>query len=207
MTPVDPNDGAGVRELATLCGVIAKLRAQVDLLTTERDDARRQRDECAAALERFRRADEARAANEVEPLLQMAAERNEWMDRAEEAGEALKMAKHRDMADGSPCWCLLWPDEEPEATIAKEGHGPHCIAARAVLSQLSDDVDLTPLEAAVAAHTEHVAVTIERQGDELALRADGQCMYATTDEAVALIAALLADGAVHNAWLHGRGGR
>ena len=29
----------------------------------------------------------------------------------------------------------------------------------------------------------------------------------TTDEAVALIAALLADGAVHSAWLHGRGGR
>lgn len=53
-----------------------------------------------------------------------------------------------------------------------------------------------------------VAVVVERRvNDELTLRTAGEWMRVTTDEAAALVMALLADGAVHERWLHGRGGK
>lgn len=64
-------------------------------------------------------------------------------------------------------------------------------------------------------HTEPVAVVVERVPveewggpvDLLTIRCDGAGIAVTTDEAAALVTALLADGEVHNAWLHGRGGK
>lgn len=66
----------------------------------------------------------------------------------------------------------------------------------------------TPL-AAVTTHTEAIAVTAERVADLdlIVMRCGTEEMGASTDEAVALITALLADGRVHSAWLHGRGGK
>ena len=65
---------------------------------------------------------------------------------------------------------------------------------------------MTPLEEALRAV---VAVTVERvEGppDLLVVRNQGEEMALSTVEAAALITALLADGRVHAAWLHGRGG-
>ena len=60
-----------------------------------------------------------------------------------------------------------------------------------------------------ATRTEAIAVTAERVADLdlIVMRCGTEEMGASTDEAVALITALLADGRVHSAWLHGRGGR
>jgi hypothetical protein len=73
-------------------------------------------------------------------------------EREKELEQALLGMKHRVMADGSPCWCLLWPDEEHEAekllsTLPPVGpevgghgaHGDHCLRARAALEPNPDD--------------------------------------------------------------------
>lgn len=59
-----------------------------------------------------------------------------------------------------------------------------------------------------------VAVVVERASIALCLPfplrirlPDRHEIAVTTDEAAALVTALLADGAVHERWLHGRGGR
>lgn len=72
-------------------------------------------------------------------------------ERELELEQALLGMKHRTMADGSPCWCFMWPDEEPgiekalsgppgsKATNENpiEGHGDHCLLARAALEPLT----------------------------------------------------------------------
>lgn len=71
-------------------------------------------------------------------------------DRESELEAALLGMKHRTMADGSPCWCLLWPDEEADAErilsgqpgtqgtneSPVQGHGDHCLLARAALEPM-----------------------------------------------------------------------
>lgn len=75
-------------------------------------------------------------------------------ERESELEAALLGMKHRVMADGKPCWCLLWPDEEVEAEKFLsgppgskatnenpiEGHGDHCLMARAALEVLEESV-------------------------------------------------------------------
>ena len=135
---------------------LAEANAQ---LTAERDDARRQRDECAAALEAAR------------------AECLSIQKYSEDDGRRIAADYILEAMDGAAA-----PATNDDA--------------RAILHILASQ----------PAHPS-VAVVVDRQGEELTLRADGQCMYVTTDEAAALVTALLADGAVHERWLHGRGGR
>lgn len=94
-----------------------------------------------------------------------------------------------------------WPDwrtASPDAAIEHD---------RTAAPATNDDARaILHILASQPAHPS-VAVVVDRQGEELTLRADGQCMYVKTDEAAALVTALLADGAVHERWLHGRGGR
>ena len=104
-----------------------------------------------------------------------------------------------------------WPDwrtASPDAAIEHDRTAEPATNddARAILHAMASE---SPLEAAVTAHTEHVAVTVERVAGLLRVAANclDEAILFTTDEAAALVTALLADGAVHNAWLHGRGGR
>lgn len=43
---------------------------------------------------------------------------------------ALLGVKHRVMSDGLPCFCAIWPDEDPESALVKEGHCNVCETAR-----------------------------------------------------------------------------
>jgi len=172
MSPEAAQRLQGYRDLAEKCaGFEAELdqfRPLVDVLRVERDearalnaqlaaqvdDARRQRDECAAALRKATRACEC----------------------SPESG------------------CV---DAQARATL-------HLMA-----SEVADSVVDAVSRAANAAVAEAVAVTVERVTDLdlIVTRCGTEEMGVTTDEAVALITALLADGRVHNAWLHGRGGK
>ena len=80
-------------------------------------------------------------------------------DRELELEAALLGMKHRTMADGSPCWCFLWPDEEEKAepTLSgqpgqeatnenhAQGHGEHCLLARAALEPIKGEDELEKL--------------------------------------------------------------
>lgn len=57
-------------------------------------------------------------------------------DLLKAAAEALLLLKHRDV-EGHPCWCFLWPDEEPhcEAKAAKDPN-THCARAQTVFAAL-----------------------------------------------------------------------
>lgn len=49
--------------------------------------------------------------------------------------EAILAMKHRDLPDG-PCWCFLWPDENPEKVLAAEDHCEPCKRNRELINQL-----------------------------------------------------------------------
>lgn len=55
--------------------------------------------------------------------------------------------------------------------------------------------------------SEPAVVVVDREDDLLTVRCGGMDLAVTTEEALLVVTALLADGAVHSAWLHGRGGR
>lgn len=189
MSPEAAQSLQGYRDLAEKCAgfeaELAELRALNTQLAAQVDEARRQREDASARLRELREVAERNVAD-AQHLRQ----------------SAILLTIERDEARRQRDECA--------AALATIGHQMEA-------QQILDASEPTPLEAAVTAHTEHVAVTVERLepddcGEPAAryvLRAAsvGEQMYVTTDEAVALITALLADGAVHSAWLHGRGGR
>lgn len=218
----------------------AQLAAQVD-------DARRQRDECAArsaeleanatVLSRYR---DDREAYWVKERSKWIAEHDlyaascKWhAERAEKAEAAavdwrfLAEARRESLAEvEETCDELVarLAEQSPEPTPLEAAVTTHaeadcrgdCLTAADVGVSLPGNPiayahpDCALHNGTSTTHTEAIAVTVERsttQPDVLIARTVDDQIAVATDEAVALIAALLADGRVHSAWLHGRGGR
>lgn len=173
---------------------IDALRALNGQLTAERDDARRQRDECAARVA------------ELEAYAKLADSDAEGEERRADELEK-RVAEYEVVTEKLMAQVAkLQPEIHDQArTVLAALAAPLAPAtnddARAILHTLASQ----------PANTAAVVAVVERIGDLLAVRwgSDGvsEGGELTTNEAVALVTALLADGAVHNAWLHGRGGK
>lgn len=173
-----------------------ELRAANAQLTAERDDARRQRDECAAAL--------ATIGHQMEAQQILDA-------TAPATNDDARAILHAMASEPTPL---------EAAVTARTEHvccGDCLTAAEVGVSLPGNPIAYVHQECMLhnpPTHTESVAVVVERASIALCLPfplrirlPDRHEIAVTTDEAAALITALLADGAVHERWLHGRGGK
>ena len=191
-------------EFSELEAELAELRALNAQLAAQVDEARRQREDASARLRELREVAEwnvADAQHLRQSAILLTIERDEARRQRDECAAALQKTTRA-------CEC----SPESGCTDAQARAVMHAMASE-VADSVVDAVSRAA-NAAVTANTAHVAVTVERAADDLCLPfplvirlPDRHELAVTTDEAVALIAALLADGAVHSAWLHGRGGR
>lgn len=203
------SEGALRGRLTELEAELDELRALNAQLAAQVDEARRQRDECAAALQKTTRACECSPESGCTDAQARAVMHAMASEVADSVVDAVSRAANA-------------------AVTANTAHVAVSVGARAdrlrffgSVDEAVELVDALRSDARVSAAisqrhepSEHVAVTVERAADDLCLPfplvirlSDRHELAVTTDEAVALIAALLADGAVHSAWLHGRGGR